>query len=248
MEDKEKSSKSKIQKRPLISAVIGVSIAIFTFICCGLLVPLGLIGTAMFLHQYRIPLIVLGVTVAGVSIFFMFRGKEIICICKTLELVKKYRKLSIILMGIFIFVGTGIFLTGNFLTTKTQDFSKTSQEELTKSEWKSNKVDPDLVSLVNFLEGNIGKEIELDGKRHLITGKEMLSIKVIMLECCTKGEFNDILDFLSKIGVVKYSNYDKKEFQVALPADEIPKIADIWNVERISLEQESKDMYNAIKK
>jgi len=233
----------KIRKRSLISAIIGVSIAIFTFICCGLLVPLGLIGAAVFLHQYRIPLIILGIAIAGASIFFMLKGKEIICVCKAFELVKKYRKLTIILMGILIFVGTGIFLAGNFLTTPTQDFSSPNQPESTISEWKSNKVDPDLVSLINFLKGDIGKEIELAGEKHIITGKEEVSVKITMLECCTKGEFAEILDDISKTGKVRSSDFSQKEIIAELPADEIPKIADIWNVEKVDLEQKSKDIW-----
>lgn len=75
-------------------------------------------------------------------------------------------------MGILIFLGIGIFLAGNFITTSTQDSSSPNQSESTVSEWKSNKVDPDLVSLVNFLKGNIGKEIELAGEKHIIAGKE----------------------------------------------------------------------------
>ncbi|MFH1601909.1 MAG: hypothetical protein ABIB61_03060 [Candidatus Shapirobacteria bacterium] len=247
MEAKNSSPKSKAQKRSLISAIIGVSIAIFTFICCGLLIPLGLIGAAVFLHQYRIPLIVLGVAIAGVSIFFALRGKEIICLCKIPELVKKYRKI-IILLGILIFVGTGIFLIRNFLVTPTQDLSNTNQLESIKSEWKSNKVDPDLVDLINFLEGNIGKEIELAGEKQIITGNEGLSIKIKMLECCTKREFAEILDLISKTGRVIDSDFSQKKIIGELPANEIPKVAEIWNVERIDLEQKSKDMYSALKK
>jgi len=100
-----------------------------------------------------------------------------------------------------------------------------------------------LVRVVNFLGNNKGKEIELAGEKHTITGKEELIIKAVMLECCTKSEFDDILDSLSKIGVVKSSDFNKKEIQAELPADEIPKIADIWNVKRISLEPESRTLW-----
>ncbi|MBU2544417.1 hypothetical protein KJ618_03010 [Patescibacteria group bacterium] len=202
MKAKNNSLKSKAQKRSLISAIIGVSIAIFTFICCGLLIPLGLIGAAVFLHQYRIPLIILGVTITGISVFFMLRGKEIICFCKVFDLIKKYKKLVIISTGIIICIGLIIFSSSNFFTTPTKNFNSTVTSEPTISEWKSNKVESDLATLVNFLERNIDKEIELGVEKYLVTGKEMIGIKVVMLECCPKGEFADILDDISKTGKV----------------------------------------------
>ncbi|MBU2441759.1 MAG: hypothetical protein KKA43_05500 [Nanoarchaeota archaeon] len=94
-----------------------------------------------------------------------------------------------------------------------------------------------------IVENNKGKEIELAGEKHIITGKEKLSIKVVMLECCTKKEFDNILDSLSKIGVVKSSDFDKKEIQADIPVDEVPKIADIWNVERIDFEPEARTFW-----
>jgi len=246
MKAKNNSPKSRIQKYPLISAIIGVSIAIFTFICCGLLVPLGLIGAAVFFHQYRIPLIILGVAIAGVSVFFMLKGKEIICICKVSDLIKKYKKLAIISIGMIIFIGTSILLASNFLTAPIQDFSSPNQPVSTTSEWKSNKVEPDLVRLVNFLKGKIDKEIELAGKNHTITGKEEMGIKITMLECCTKGEFAEMLDNISKIGSVRNSDFGQKEIIAELPAEEIPKIADIWNVERIDFQPEAKALWEPI--
>ena len=239
MEVKNNSVKSVGRKRSLISAIIGVSIAIFTFICCGLLVPLGLIGAAVFLHQYRIPLIILGVLIAGISVFFMLRGKEIICFCKVFDLIKKYKKLAIISTSIIICIGLVVFLSSNFFTTPTKNPTSAVISGPTVSEWKSGKVESGLVKLVNFLKRNIGKEIVLDGETHLATGKEMIGIKVVMLECCTKGEFADILDDVSKTGKVRSSNFSQKEIIAELPADEIPKIADIWNVERIDFEPEA---------
>ena len=246
MKAKNNSLKSKAQKRSLISAIIGISIAIFTFICCGLLIPLGLIGAAVFLHQYRIPLIILGIAITGVSIFFMLKGNNIFCLCKVSDLIKKYKKLAIISIGIIIFIGLGIFLASNFLTVPTQDLSSPNQLKSAISEWKNSKVKPDLVRVVNFLENNKDKAIELAGEKHVITGKENLSIRVVMLECCTKGEFAEILDDISKTGKVKHSDFNKKEIIAELPADEIPKIADIWNVERIDFEPEARTFWTQI--
>jgi len=67
-----------------------------------------------------------------------------------------------------------------------------------------------------------------------------------MLECCTKGEFADILDDVSKTGKVRSSNFSQKEIIAELPTDEIPKIADIWNVEAISLEPDTKILWESI--
>ncbi|MFH1172118.1 MAG: hypothetical protein V1693_00860 [Nanoarchaeota archaeon] len=241
MEDKNKSAKSKTRKRSLVGTIIGAGIALFTIICCGILVPLGLFTAAAFLHQWRIPLIILGVATAVISIFFLLKGKKIICLCKVFDLIKKYKKLTIISIGVIIFIGIGIFLASNFFSVKTQDFS--SKNQLSLPEWENNKVESELVALVNFLKRNIGEEIELAGKKHVITGKEKLSIKVVMLECCTKSEFDDILDSLSKIGVVRSSDFDKKEIQADISVDEIPKIADIWNVEKIDFEPKSEDIW-----
>ncbi|MBU1256029.1 hypothetical protein KKH35_04110, partial [Patescibacteria group bacterium] len=77
-------------------------------------------------------------------------------------------------------------------------------------------------------------------------GKEEIGIKIIMLECCTKNEFAVILDDISKIGKVENSDFSKKEIFAELPAEEIPKIADIWNVERIEFQPEAKALWEPI--
>ncbi|MBU4022861.1 hypothetical protein KJ591_00680, partial [Patescibacteria group bacterium] len=196
--------------------------------------------------QYRIPLIISGVALAGVSIFFMLRGKNIICVCKFFDLIKKHKKLVIILIGMIILISTGIFLGRNLLNAPSQDFSNQNQLKPTLSEWKSSKAELKLVTLVNFLKRNVAKEIELNGTKYLISGKEMIGIKVIMLECCTRGEFADILDDISKTGKVRGSDFSQKEIIGELPADEIPKIADIWNVERITLEPDAKILWESV--
>ncbi|MBU2068157.1 hypothetical protein KKE13_01075 [Patescibacteria group bacterium] len=240
---KNNSAKGKTSKSSLISAIIGVGIAIFTFVCCGLLIPLGLIGAAVFLHQYRIPLIIFGVLMVGVSIFFMLKGKDIICICKVFDLIKKHKKLTIISTGIITCISLAIFAVSNFLFPPARNFTSPINPESTILEWRNNKAESEIVRIVNFLEGNIGKEIELAGERRLITGKEIISIKVIMLECCTKGEFREMLENVSKTGRVKSFDFSKKEILAELPADEIPKIADIWNVERVSFESKSRETW-----
>jgi len=245
--EEQKSKKDeRVKKSSLVTAIIGVGIAVFTFICCGLLIPLGLIGAAVFLHQYRIPLIILGILMAGVSVFFMLRGKNIICVYKIFDLIKKHKNLAIISIGIIIFVGTAIFLGSNFLVAPTKNFSSPNQLKSTLSEWKNSKAESKLVGLVNFLNRNRGKEIELNGKKHLINGKEVIDVKIVMLECCTKGEFAGILDKITKIGEVRGSDFNQKKIIAKLPAEEIPKITDIWNVETINLELDTQVLWESI--
>ena len=248
MKDKNKSVKSKIRKKSLISAIIGIAIVFFTVICCGLLVPLGLFTAAAFLHQWRTPLIILGIVTAAISIFFLVKGKKIICLCEILNIIKKRKKLLIFSLGIMLgVVLISLFLSGNFFRPSTTDSTgKIATNGTIAAEWKNSKVESDLVIVVNFLENNKGKEIELAGEKQVITGKEKLGIKIVMLECCTKREFDDLLDSLSKIGLVRSSDFDKREIQTDIPADEIPKIADIWNVERIDFQPEAKVLWEPI--
>ena len=247
----------KIRKKPLISTIIGIAIALFTIICCGLLVPLGLLTAAAFLHQWRTPLIILGVATAVISIFFLLKGKKIICMCDVINVIKKHKSIFFILAIILCLSLICVFLHGNFfrssrsdsiisLTTETTTDITTEMAPEITIKWKSRKVGSDLVRVVNFLENNKGKEIELAGEKHVITGKEKLGIKIVMLECCTKSEFNYLLDDFSKIGVVRGSDFDKKEIQADIPADEIPKIADIWNVERIDFELEARTFWTQV--
>ncbi|MBU2442126.1 MAG: hypothetical protein KKA43_07370, partial [Nanoarchaeota archaeon] len=161
MTEKNKSAKSKTRKRPLVSAIIGAAIALFTIICCGILVPLGLFTAAAFLHQWRIPLIILGIVTAAISILFLLKGKEIICVCKALDIMRKRKKLIISLLGIILCVTLiSIFLNSNFFKPVTRSGF------VTTSEWKNSKVESDLVRVVNFMENNKGKEIELAGEKH----------------------------------------------------------------------------------
>ena len=233
---------SKIEKKPLISSIIGIAIALFMMICCGLLVPLGLFTAAAFLHQWRTPLIILGVATAVISIFFLLKGKKVICICKVLDIMRKRKKLVIsslsIILGVSLII---VFLSGNFFRPSTGDSTSTIT-----AEWKNRKVGSDLVRVVNFLENNKGKDIELAGEKHVITGKEKLGIKVVMLGCCMESGFEDILGSLSKIGVVRSYDFDKREIHADIPADEIPRIADIWNVERIDFEPEALNYWSEI--
>ncbi|MBA3064594.1 hypothetical protein FP803_04110, partial [Candidatus Woesearchaeota archaeon] len=130
MRGKNKPVKSKTRK-PLIPAIIGAAIALFTIICCGILIPLGLFTAAAFLHQWRIPLIVLGIAIAVISIFFLLKGKEMVCVCKFFEIIRKRKKLVISLLGIIICASLIIiFLSSNFFRPSTTDST-----DMIKSEW-----------------------------------------------------------------------------------------------------------------
>jgi hypothetical protein len=227
--------KKKVKKSYLISTIIGAAIAIFTFICCGMLVPLGFIGAAIFFHQYRIPLIILGSGIGIVSIFFFLRGGGKGCICELIcKLKERISEKLIIGLVCILCASLAVWFFGTH-------FSKSSLiSNQSVSEWKSDKVDPDLVNVVNFLENNKGREIELNGKKRVITGEEKLDVTIKMLKCCTKKEFDDILGSLSTIGEVSSSNYEQKLIQVSVPANKVPDLADIWNLEKISFEAKAR--------
>jgi hypothetical protein len=229
------NDKKRVKKRHLISAIVGAVIAIFTFICCGLLIPLGFIGAAIFFHQYRIPIIILGSGIGIVSIFFFLRGGGKGCICELIcKLKDRISKELIVGLVCILCVSSAVW----FFWT---DFSKSSLiTGQSVSEWKSDKVNPDLVNVVNFLENNKGREIELYGKKGVITGEEKLDVTIKMLECCTKEEFDDLLGSLSTIGEVSSSNYEQKLIQASLPANKISALADIWNLERMSFEAKAR--------
>ena len=114
------------------------------------------------------------------------------------------------------------------------------------SEWKSAKSEDYLVKVVNFLIENKGREIEVAGEMHKVTGKEKLDVKIEMLGCCTGGEFNDLLESISARGEVKSSDFEQKTIHASVPADEIPKIDDVWNVARISFEPEARALWRQV--
>jgi len=104
------------------------------------------------------------------------------------------------------------------------------------SKWKGNVTESDLVRVVNFLINNKGKEIDLAGK-HKITGKEKLDIEVVILECCSKEEFNKVVKTVSTYGKVKQSKFPSIHASVAV--DAILKIDEIGIISTIKFEPET---------
>jgi hypothetical protein len=109
--------------------------------------------------------------------------------------------------------------------------------------WKGAVTDPYLVKVVNFLINNKGKEIELAGEKHVITGKEELDVKISVLDCCTEEDFGGIINTVNTCGKVRDSNFEEFSIRASLLADEIPKIDDIGNVAWIKFEPEAKDFW-----
>lgn len=111
------------------------------------------------------------------------------------------------------------------------------------SEWKGVVSEANLVEVVNFLISNNGKEIELAGKKHIITGKEELDVVVRMLHCCTLTEFRGLVNSISVNGKIRDSDFKGRVIYASVPADEIAKIDKVWNVERIEFESEARDFW-----
>jgi len=244
--EKAEETKKKWSKSALIVAVSGTAIAIATFFCCFILVPLGFISAAIFLRRYGTLVMIGGASITGLAIFLILREKRgRFSFCAIVDYVKKFKKF--IIAGVIILIGVTlaiISLRGNFSEPK---LAGRSNHKIA-SKWKGDKADSDLVRVVNFLEGNKGKEIKLSGEKHIINGKEELGIRIIMLECCTKEEFDDIIKQISVNGKVKNSDFDKKEIWANVAVNEIPKLADIWNVKRIDFAPEARTLWLSITK
>ena len=117
-------------------------------------------------------------------------------------------------------------------------FSSSGYAEETDKSWKGAVSEADLVTVVNFLTNNKDKEIELDGKKHTITGKEKLNIQITVLPCCDpKMFYKDI----SAYGEVK--NFKFPSYRVSVPTDQIPKIDRTGEVQEIKFEPEKRDFW-----
>ena len=104
--------------------------------------------------------------------------------------------------------------------------------------WEGAVTEAGLVTVVNFLINNKGKEIVLAGRKHTITGKEKLDLEIIALPCCDpKIFYKDI----SAYGEIK--NFKFPSYHASVPADEIPKIDKTGEVEEIKFEPEKRDFW-----
>ena len=104
--------------------------------------------------------------------------------------------------------------------------------------WKVDVTEAGLVTVVNFLINNKGKEIVLAGEKHIITGKEKLDVEIIAMNCCDPESFyKDI----SAYGEVK--NFEFSSYRVSVPAEQIPKIDKIGDVAEIKFKPEAHDFW-----
>lgn len=104
--------------------------------------------------------------------------------------------------------------------------------------WKGTVTEGDLVVVVNFLINNKGKEIVLAGNKYIITGKEELDVEIISLPCCEPEKFYKVMSDYGKI-----KNFQFPSYHVSVPADEIPKIDKIGEVQGIKFEVGKRDFW-----
>ena len=108
--------------------------------------------------------------------------------------------------------------------------------------WKGVVTEGDLVKVVNFLTNNKDKEIELDGKKHTITGKEKLSIQITVLPCCDANLFRK---YISTFGVVKDVKFPT--FYATVSADAIQELDKNGEIVEIKFAPKARDLWiNAI--
>jgi len=117
-------------------------------------------------------------------------------------------------------------------------FSSSGYAEERGKSWKGTVSEAGLVEVVNFLMNNKGKEIELAGKKHAITGKEKLAVEITVLQCCDEKAFRK---YISTFGVVKDVKFPT--FNVTLPADAIPKIDEHGEIVNIKLESKAHEIW-----
>lgn len=104
--------------------------------------------------------------------------------------------------------------------------------------WKGTVTDTDLVTVVNFLINNKGKEIVLDGKKHTITGKEELDVEIISLPCCAPENVNKEISAYGKVKNFKFPLY-----HASVPAAEIMKLDKNGEIQSIKFESEQRDVW-----
>lgn len=104
--------------------------------------------------------------------------------------------------------------------------------------WKGSVTEANLVTVVNFLINNKGKEIKLDGKKHTTTGKERLDVVINILSCCDKESFAKFISVFGEVKDVKFPS-----FHASVPADAIPEIDENGEVTEIKFEPAEHDLW-----
>jgi len=121
---------------------------------------------------------------------------------------------------LIILLGMALFSTAGYAEAKEKGKS-----------WKGSVTEADLVTVVNFLINNKGKKFELDGKKHIITGKERLDVVINVLSCCDKESFAKYISVFGEVKDVKFPS-----FQASVPADAVPEIDENGEVTEIKFE------------
>ena len=104
--------------------------------------------------------------------------------------------------------------------------------------WEGSVTDADVVKVVNFLINNKGKEITLDGKKHIVTGREELDVEIISLPCCAP---ENVKKEISACGKVK--NFQFPSYRASVPAEGIVKLDKNGEIEKIKFEPEKRDLW-----
>jgi len=122
-------------------------------------------------------------------------------------------------------------------------FSSLGYAEEKDKSWKGAVSEADLVTVVNFLINNKGKEIELAGGKRVITGKEELDVEITILICCDEKVFRK---YISTFGIVKDVKFPT--FHSTVPADAIPEIDKHGEITAIKFESRARELWmNAVK-
>jgi len=122
-------------------------------------------------------------------------------------------------------------------------FSSSGYAEEKGKSWKGAVSEADLVTVVNFLINNKGKEIVLAGEKHTITGKEKLDVEITVLSCCPEKQMRK---YISDFGIVKDVKFPT--FHATVPTDAIPEIDKNGEITDIKFESKARGLWvNAIK-
>lgn len=128
---------------------------------------------------------------------------------------------------LIILLGMVLFSSSGYAEVKEKDKS-----------WKGSVTETNLIAVINFLINNKGKDIDIAGKKHRITGKEELDVEITFLSCCDEKE---VFKYISGFGKVKGVKFPI--FHASVPADKIPEIDKNGEVEKIKFEPEKREFW-----
>ncbi|MBU2572859.1 MAG: hypothetical protein KKH28_02120 [Elusimicrobia bacterium] len=152
----------------------------------------------------------------------------------------------IILLGMALFSGCGAPKEESKPTPATGETKPKEKYKSTTAveiKWKGTVTEADLVKVANFLINNKGKEIELTGEKHVITGKEELDVEITVLPCCDEKMFHKSISTFGIVRDVKFPT-----FHATVPANAIPEIDKNGEITAIKFESRARELWmNAVK-